>query len=73
MCDTGWKLFGESCYKIASVIRSWSDAKSDCESQTAHLLKIDDRDEQSYFNILLRKMDSVGKTNNCNRSNKVKI
>ena len=74
MCDTGWKIFGGSCYKIASVKRSWSDAKRDCESQGAHLLKIDDRDERSYFYILLREVDSVGKTNNnCNRFNKVKI
>ena len=59
MCDTGWKLFGKSCYKIASVKRWWSEAMSDCESAGAHLLKIDDQVEQHYFNTLLQNMDSV--------------
>ena len=68
ICGMEWsKSFRKSCYKISSAERSWNNAKRDCESQGAHLLKIDDRDEQSYFNTVLRKLHLVGKTNdNCN-------
>ena len=59
ICDTGWKPFGKSCYNISSAEGSWSDAKSDCELQGAHLLKIDDEDEQNYFTTVLGNMDST--------------
>lgn len=49
ICESGWKAFKRSCYKISKVKRAWSEAKSDCANLGGHLLKIDNKDEQLYL------------------------
>lgn len=48
-CPAGWNLFGDSCYYSDSSGSDWNSAEENCVSQNAHLVSINDDDEQSYI------------------------
>ncbi|NXX99445.1 CLC4M protein, partial [Centropus bengalensis] len=44
-CPKGWKEFGTSCYFFSTTTKPWSSAKDYCASFNAHLVIIDNEEE----------------------------
>ncbi|NWR81449.1 CLC4M protein, partial [Centropus unirufus] len=44
-CPKGWKELGTSCYFFSTTTKSWSSAKDYCASFNAHLVIIDNEEE----------------------------
>jgi len=47
-CDAGWMRFESSCYFISQDEEPWSTAKLRCEDMDAHLITINDANENSF-------------------------
>lgn len=55
VCPGDWHLFNNSCYLISSLRKDWTESKSYCESQGAHLAIIHTAEEQTFlWNLLPR-------------------
>lgn len=48
-CPAGWNLFGDSCYYSDTSRADWVTSEAYCVSNGAHLVSINDGDEQSYI------------------------
>ncbi|XP_071824781.1 macrophage mannose receptor 1-like isoform X2 [Apostichopus japonicus] len=48
-CPAGWNLFGNSCYYSDTSRADWVTSEAYCVSNGAHLVSINDGDEQSYI------------------------
>lgn len=53
VCNVGWTLFNNHCYKYFSDLRSWSSAKSHCESLGSTLAAIHSADENTFVHTLI--------------------
>eukprot|EP00746_Dinoflagellata_sp_MGD_P015680 gnl/MRDRNA2_/MRDRNA2_134945_c0_seq1.p1 gnl/MRDRNA2_/MRDRNA2_134945_c0~~gnl/MRDRNA2_/MRDRNA2_134945_c0_seq1.p1 ORF type:complete len:790 (-),score=115.93 gnl/MRDRNA2_/MRDRNA2_134945_c0_seq1:108-2477(-) len=51
-CSAGWLQFGESCYRLMISKSSYGEAKRRCQGVGAHLVSIQDQDEQDYVQRL---------------------
>ncbi|XP_070777296.1 C-type lectin domain family 6 member A-like [Enoplosus armatus] len=47
-CPEGWKRFGCSCYFKSNEQKTWDDSRTDCQDKGAHLVIINDKDEQKF-------------------------
>uniref|UniRef100_A0A672HEZ2 C-type lectin domain-containing protein n=1 Tax=Salarias fasciatus TaxID=181472 RepID=A0A672HEZ2_SALFA len=57
-CEDGWEQNGGKCYYFSNEKLNWNKSRTWCENNTAHLVKIDSRDEQTFLEVTLRyKMD----------------
>ncbi|KAM4749444.1 asialoglycoprotein receptor 1-like [Rhinophrynus dorsalis] len=45
-CPQNWSQFSLSCYYISKRMRSWNEAKTECEGLNSHLVVINSEDEQ---------------------------
>ncbi|XP_060559415.1 lectin-like [Ruditapes philippinarum] len=54
-CDNGWVPFGSSCYKYFTDRKTWSQAKTYCESQKSHLTIVMSTEENNFLKAELRK------------------
>ena len=55
-CEKGWLANGKQCYKKFVKHTDWKRAKSDCQKNGAHLVKIDSKKENEFlFKHLLSK------------------
>ncbi|XP_038580083.1 C-type lectin domain family 4 member E-like isoform X2 [Micropterus salmoides] len=45
-CPEGWKRFGFSCYFKSNEEKTWSDSRLDCYTRGAHLVIINNKEEQ---------------------------
>ncbi|KAJ8285794.1 hypothetical protein GJAV_G00031020 [Gymnothorax javanicus] len=48
-CDEGWLFFEGSCYLLSSDRVEWQTAEKKCEEQKAHLLVINNANEQDFI------------------------
>lgn len=48
-CPTDWLTFRESCYKMGTYKEIIDNAKAECERDGAHLVHIDDEDENKFI------------------------
>ncbi|KAG5830149.1 hypothetical protein ANANG_G00316450 [Anguilla anguilla] len=48
-CDEGWLFFQGSCYLLSSDRDDWHGAEAKCEEHRAHLLVINNADEQDFI------------------------
>ncbi|XP_071157457.1 macrophage mannose receptor 1-like [Mytilus edulis] len=49
-CPLYWRQNGDSCYRISYTNpKSWSDAEAWCNTQTSHLVKIEDSAERAWL------------------------
>ena len=48
-CESGWKEFDNSCYKLHLSFRTWYDARDDCLTQDSHLTSVHSDDEQNFI------------------------
>ena len=53
-CEAGWKQHKSSCFKYSHDSRRWDDAKQQCESYNAHLVKIDNQNVKSFVNQIIK-------------------
>ncbi|XP_045201877.1 lectin-like [Mercenaria mercenaria] len=60
-CTSGWESFDGSCYKYFADRKKWSDAKTYCESQGAHLAIVLSNEENAFLKALLRR-SHIGST-----------
>ncbi|XP_040271360.1 asialoglycoprotein receptor 1-like [Bufo bufo] len=54
LCSKGWTHQSLKCYYIAKKFKTWSNAKKDCEKQEAHLVVINNEEEQNAMSTLTR-------------------
>uniref|UniRef100_H3BEN7 C-type lectin domain-containing protein n=1 Tax=Latimeria chalumnae TaxID=7897 RepID=H3BEN7_LATCH len=52
-CPPDWDFFSGSCYFMSTASRPWHRAKDYCESKEAHLLVVNNANEQQYFSSIL--------------------
>ncbi|XP_045899029.1 C-type lectin domain family 6 member A-like, partial [Micropterus dolomieu] len=57
-CPEGWKRFGFSCYFKFNEEKTWSDSRSDCQRKGAHLVIINNKEEQKCVTELNKDGDS---------------
>ncbi|XP_073451213.1 killer cell lectin-like receptor subfamily B member 1B allele C isoform X2 [Aquarana catesbeiana] len=52
LCPSGWLWDRENCYNISSggEYRTWNESREVCEGMGAHLLVIEDREQQEFIN-----------------------
>ncbi|XP_041929173.1 C-type lectin domain family 4 member F-like [Alosa sapidissima] len=48
LLDLGWRYFDSHLYYISTMNKSWDDARQDCKSRGADLIKIDSQEEQEF-------------------------
>ncbi|KAM9093802.1 C-type lectin domain family 4 member G isoform X1 [Sarcophilus harrisii] len=48
-CPSPWKAFQGSCYFFSKIKLTWSKARDDCIQKKAHLVIINNRDEQNFL------------------------
>ncbi|XP_076080332.1 perlucin-like protein [Mytilus galloprovincialis] len=48
-CNTGWKKFNGCCYMFRYDRLSWQQAKTECENNNAHLVKIESSTENRWI------------------------
>lgn len=53
-CDEGWLFFEGSCYLLSSDRVEWHAAEKKCEAQKAHLLVINNANEQDFIALIMR-------------------
>ncbi|KAJ8036335.1 Macrophage mannose receptor 1 [Holothuria leucospilota] len=51
VCPAGWNLYRDSCYYSDTSQLNWNSAETYCTNQNAHLVAINDEDEQSYISM----------------------
>ncbi|XP_014381644.1 C-type lectin domain family 4 member G [Alligator sinensis] len=49
VCPPNWLLYAGACYFFATTPQHWSFGRSKCQAQGAHLVIINDSDEQSFL------------------------
>ncbi|KAI1900726.1 hypothetical protein AGOR_G00052860 [Albula goreensis] len=60
-CDEGWLFFQGSCYLLSTDKASWHGAEMKCDEQGAHLMVIDNADEQDFISdVLIRASYWIG-------------
>ncbi|XP_045914197.1 CD209 antigen-like protein D isoform X4 [Micropterus dolomieu] len=57
-CPKGWERFGCSCYRKFNGEKTWSDSRWDCYTRGAHLVIINNEEEQKYVTELNKDGDS---------------
>ncbi|XP_038580089.1 CD209 antigen-like protein E [Micropterus salmoides] len=57
-CPEGWKRFGFSCYFKSNETKTWYESRSDCQSRGAHLVIINNKEEQKCVTELNKDGDS---------------
>ncbi|XP_038580069.1 CD209 antigen-like protein A isoform X2 [Micropterus salmoides] len=57
-CPEGWKRFGCSCYFKSNEKKTWYYSRSDCQSRGAHLVIINNEEEQKCVTELNKDGDS---------------
>lgn len=61
-CPTGWTQFGNSCYLISTLSKSWRKAQAFCQGLNGDLVKIDSAKElQFLFNLVRKKAPTVNR------------
>ncbi|KAJ1172762.1 hypothetical protein NDU88_004604 [Pleurodeles waltl] len=48
-CPSGWRWFRKACYFFSSTDRTWESAKQFCLNHGAHLVIINDQEEQTFL------------------------
>nr|XP_046213631.1 CD209 antigen-like protein C [Oncorhynchus gorbuscha] len=51
-CHEGWIKFETSCYFFSTVNKTWEESRMDCIRREAHLVIINNREEQVFINGL---------------------
>ncbi|KAM9568069.1 uncharacterized protein ACWYII_036305 isoform 2-T2 [Salvelinus alpinus] len=51
-CHEGWMKFETSCYFLSTVNKTWEESRMDCLRREAHLVIINNREEQIFINGL---------------------
>uniref|UniRef100_A0AAZ3SEE0 C-type lectin domain-containing protein n=1 Tax=Oncorhynchus tshawytscha TaxID=74940 RepID=A0AAZ3SEE0_ONCTS len=51
-CHEGWIKFETSCYFLSTVNKTWEESRMDCIRREAHLVIINNREEQVFINGL---------------------
>lgn len=51
-CEVDWKHYGLNCYYFSRHVRPWESAKKDCETKKAHLVVINDKQENDFLHDL---------------------
>ncbi|XP_070982809.1 CD209 antigen-like protein C [Oncorhynchus clarkii lewisi] len=51
-CHEGWIKFETSCYFFSTVNKTWEESRMDCLRREAHLVIINNREEQVFINGL---------------------
>ena len=60
VCGVGWRAKGESCYKIISQGKQFSDASSDCKARGGRVVKITSRSELNFlFETFIKPLKSI--------------
>ncbi|XP_059846839.1 C-type lectin domain family 10 member A-like [Hypanus sabinus] len=59
-CPTEWIRFRESCYQFSSSARSWTEAQRHCASVDAHLVVINNAEEQDFLRRTLQNRCWIG-------------
>lgn len=48
-CEPQWTGFGSSCYRLYTSYQNWNDAKKNCQSFGAELVKIETEEENQFI------------------------
>ncbi|XP_072104393.1 uncharacterized protein [Mobula birostris] len=59
-CPTGWTRFRESCYQFSSSENIWVEAQRQCASVDAHLVVINNANEQDFLTTTYRTRHWIG-------------
>ncbi|KAJ8414766.1 hypothetical protein AAFF_G00022890 [Aldrovandia affinis] len=60
-CDEGWLFFQGSCYLLSTQTANWHTAEGKCDEQGAHLLVINNADEQDFISdVMIRSSYWIG-------------
>ncbi|XP_072925303.1 uncharacterized protein [Hemitrygon akajei] len=59
-CPTEWIWFRESCYQFSSSAQSWTEAQRHCASVDAHLVVINNAEEQDFLRRTLQNRCWIG-------------
>ncbi|KAI3358959.1 hypothetical protein L3Q82_015346 [Scortum barcoo] len=52
VCPGGWKRFGRNCYFKSNEKKNWYESRKYCENKGAHLVIINDKEEQKFVSEL---------------------
>lgn len=53
ICDEGWSLFSNACYKFNPERKDWKEAANTCEQAGGHLTSIHSQDELAFIRMLM--------------------
>ncbi|XP_040178056.1 C-type lectin domain family 7 member A-like [Rana temporaria] len=61
LCPDGWLRHRENCYYFSSVreYRTWDESREVCEEMGAHLLVIEDREQQEFINRSINQQTDI--------------
>lgn len=48
-CEEGWEAYGDKCFKRFDEKKSWEDAMAACKENSAHLTKIESKEENAFL------------------------
>ncbi|KAG9270570.1 hepatic lectin-like [Astyanax mexicanus] len=52
-CEDDWTFFKDKCYFASKLRKSWEDAEKNCVQRNAHLLVVNDAEEQDYISQVI--------------------
>ncbi|XP_072537265.1 hepatic lectin-like [Salminus brasiliensis] len=52
-CEEDWTYFKDKCYFVSKVRKSWEDAEKNCIQRKAHLLVVNNAEEQDYISQVI--------------------
>uniref|UniRef100_A0A3B1J0M9 Asialoglycoprotein receptor-like 1 n=1 Tax=Astyanax mexicanus TaxID=7994 RepID=A0A3B1J0M9_ASTMX len=53
LCEDDWTFFKDKCYFASKLRKSWEDAEKNCVQRNAHLLVVNDAEEQDYISQVI--------------------
>ena len=53
ICDEGWSIFSNACYKFNPERKDWKEAANTCEQAGGHLTSIHSQDELAFIRMLM--------------------
>ncbi|XP_075071976.1 C-type lectin domain family 7 member A-like [Mixophyes fleayi] len=59
LCPNNWQLYGDNCYYSDVTKRSWILSQDHCEMMGAHLLVIEDREQEGFILSMLTQQAEV--------------
>lgn len=52
-CEENWTFFKDKCYFISELRKNWEDAEKNCVQRNAHLLVVNNAEEQDYISQVI--------------------